>query len=44
MPMELSGLFHHESTHLANEVRWRCLETHENIVVEGTLSGWWSRG
>lgn len=35
---ELSALVHNESTLLANLLIERCLEVHENVVIEGTLS------
>lgn len=38
MPMELCGLFHHESTLLADRALELSLREGENVIVEGTLS------
>ena len=38
MPLELAGLYHHESTALADAVRERCMAAQENVIIEGTLS------
>lgn len=43
MPLELSGLYHHESTRVADLARERALDAHENVVIEGTLS-WGGQG
>lgn len=38
MPMELSSVFHRESTHLARRALRLALTRGENVVIEGTLS------
>ena len=38
MPMELSSLVHEESVRIADEIKRRCLQAGENILVEGTLA------
>ena len=38
MPLELSGLVHEESVQIAREIRRRCMQLGENVIIEGTLS------
>lgn len=38
MPMELSSLFHRESTHLARRALQLAFARGENVIIEGTLS------
>jgi len=40
MPMELSGIYHRESTVVADKVQQICMAARENVVIEGTMS--WS--
>ena len=38
MPLEVSGLYHYESTVLADKALEICMAARENVIVEGTLS------
>src|SRR5690606_38358353 len=38
MRLALAGLYHHESTAVADKARERCMEAQENLIMEGTLS------
>lgn len=38
MPLEISGLYHRESTAIADKAQEICMAARENVVVEGTLS------
>jgi hypothetical protein len=38
MPLEMSGLYHRESTVIADRAQEICMAARENVIVEGTLS------